>query len=108
MVQRVQEILRKRAEQEDILRQKEDELNRHRELNRERHSLETQVKMANVERQRRADGRVTRAARWAISHDVVQSRLCLVRGVLIVVVGNSRVASDRARAGSPRRRSLRR
>ena len=53
--QRIQEILRKRAEQEDILKQKEDEIQRHRELNRERRALETKVKMANVERQRRAD-----------------------------------------------------
>lgn len=52
--QRIQNILRKRAEQEDILKQKEDEIARHRELNRERRALETQVKMANVERQRRA------------------------------------------------------
>ena len=53
--QRIEQILKKRAEQEDILKQKEDELQRHRELNRERRALETQVKMANVERQRRAD-----------------------------------------------------
>lgn len=53
--QRIQQILKKRAEQEDILKQKEDEIQRHRELNRERRALETKVKMANVERQRRAD-----------------------------------------------------